>query len=95
MSRCHATGSVMSRYGFGGVRFYILTFLVIAMGLQLQFGEQFLDSEFVVSCHGFQDSAEQSAGFQRTMVWNRHMMRSVQRGGHTDVGAVLSHRLVA
>ena len=85
----------MSRCGFGGVRFYISTFLELPASLQLQFGEQFLDSEFVVSCHGFQDTAEQSAGFERTMVWNRHMMRSVQRGGHTDVGAVLSHRLVA
>ena len=85
----------MSRYGFGGVRFYILTFLVIAMGLQLQFGEQFLDGELVVNCHGFQDTAEQSGGFQRTMVWNRHMMCSAQRGGHTDVGAFLSQRLVA
>ena len=85
----------MSRCGFGGVRFYISTFLELPASLQLQFGERFLDSEFVVSCHGFQDTAEQSAGFQRTMAWNRHMVGSAQRGGHTDVGAALSHRLVA
>lgn len=65
------------------------------MGLKLQFGEQFIDGEFVVSGHGFQDAAEQRAGFQRAMIRDRQMMGPAQRGCQSDVGAVLSHRLVA
>jgi hypothetical protein len=37
--------------------FRFSTFPVFAMGLEFQFGEQFLDREFVMCGHGFQEAA--------------------------------------
>ncbi len=47
-----------------------------------------------MSGYGFQDSAQQSTGFQWPLIWNRHMVRSADGSRQTDVGAGLVHRLV-
>ena len=46
-----------------GVRFRISTFLELPTGLQIQLGGQFLDSELMVSGHGFKDAAWMGSGF--------------------------------
>lgn len=65
------------------------------MVLQLKLGEQLLNGELVVCGDGFRNATEQGAGFQRAMIRNRHVVRSIKRGCQTDVGAVLSRRFVA
>ena len=53
---------------------------MIAMGLELQFGEQVPGGEFEVCGHRSQDSAGQGAGFERAMIRGRHKVRSFHRG---------------
>lgn len=64
------------------------------MSLQLQFGEQLLDAEFVVCGHRFQDAAEQGSCFERAIIRDRDMVRSLHRGREADVRAVLPDRFV-
>jgi len=62
---------------------------------QIEYGEQFLDGEFVMGGHGFQDTAQQGAGFQRAMIWNRDMVRPTHGGCQADVRALLPHAVVS
>jgi len=44
--------------------------------------------------HGFQDAAQQGAGFQRAMIGNRKVMRPANGGRQADVGTFLSCALI-
>src|SRR4051794_19768935 len=67
----------------------------LPLALQVKSAEQLFDGEPVVRGHRFQDTTQEGAGFQRSMIWNGDVVRAADGGGEADVGTILAHALIA